>query len=96
MAYIVGVDIGGTFTDAFASDENGGAFSAKSLSTPADFAVGMVNALGELADVIGLDLREFLGTVGEAVRCRHCLTTVGTDVDWVAGAIVRERTSQGG
>jgi N-methylhydantoinase A len=40
MNYIVGVDIGGTFTDCVALDEQGTVTLGKALSTPEDFAVG--------------------------------------------------------
>lgn len=60
MTYILGVDIGGTFTDAFGCDDAGNSFSAKSPSTPPDFARGMLDAIGELAEVIGVPLRELL------------------------------------
>ncbi len=60
MGYIVGVDIGGTFTDAFGCDETGRAWSAKSPSTPTDYAQGMVNAVEELAGVVGVSLEQLL------------------------------------
>lgn len=60
MKYTVGVDIGGTFTDAFGCDQDGNAYSAKSPSTPPDYARGMVNAIEELADTIGMSTRELL------------------------------------
>ncbi|CAL9639268.1 Acetophenone carboxylase gamma subunit (plasmid) [Streptomyces sp. enrichment culture] len=62
MGFIIGVDIGGTFTDAFASDEHGRAYSAKSPSTPGRFADGMINALVELAGVIGCSVHELLSS----------------------------------
>ena len=40
MNYVVGVDIGGTFTDCVVVDEGGKVTIGKSLSTPADFAQG--------------------------------------------------------
>ncbi|MEC3974446.1 hydantoinase/oxoprolinase family protein [Amycolatopsis sp. H20-H5] len=60
MTYIIGIDIGGTFTDAFAGNEVGRAFSAKAPSTPKDLAEGVVNSLRELADVAETSLEEFL------------------------------------
>ena len=38
MAYVIGIDIGGTFTDAFVADESGRWPPAKSPSTPPDFS----------------------------------------------------------
>ncbi len=54
MKYIVGVDIGGTFTDCVALDERGTVTLGKALSTPDDFAVGAVNAVGDAARNLGL------------------------------------------
>lgn len=48
MSYRVGIDIGGTFTDFVVLDEAGGAvFNSKVLSTPANLAEGVMNALDE-------------------------------------------------
>ncbi|MGH7926772.1 MAG: hydantoinase/oxoprolinase family protein [Candidatus Binatia bacterium] len=54
MKYIVGVDIGGTFTDCVAMDDQGTVTLGKALSTPTDFAVGALNAVGDAARNIGL------------------------------------------
>ncbi|MBI2364277.1 MAG: hydantoinase/oxoprolinase family protein [Deltaproteobacteria bacterium] len=46
--YRVGIDIGGTFTDLCVLDDQGGeVFNSKVLSTPADLAQGVMNALDE-------------------------------------------------
>ena len=48
MTWRIGVDIGGTFTDAALVDEGSGAIGiAKTLTTPEDFGQGVVNALRE-------------------------------------------------
>jgi N-methylhydantoinase A len=49
MAYVIGIDIGGTFTDAFAADDTGRVAATKTPSTPPDFAQGFLNVLDELA-----------------------------------------------
>jgi len=54
MIYIVGVDIGGTFTDCVVLDEQGAVTLGKALSTPDDFAVGAVNAVIDAAHNLGL------------------------------------------
>ena len=46
MNYVVGVDIGGTFTDCVVVDEEGRVTIGKSLSTPADFSQGALNCGG--------------------------------------------------
>jgi N-methylhydantoinase A len=54
MNYVVGVDIGGTFTDCVVVDEGGKVTIGKSLSTPADFSLGVLNAASDAAQNIGL------------------------------------------
>jgi len=54
MKYIVGVDIGGTFTDCVAMDEDGTVTLGKALSTPNDFAVGALDAVRDAARNLGL------------------------------------------
>jgi N-methylhydantoinase A len=60
MSYVIGIDIGGTFTDAFATDENGVVLSAKTPSTPPDFSRGLLEVLREIGRRLGIDLRELL------------------------------------
>ena len=60
MSYSIGVDIGGTFTDAVAIDESGRVFSGKADTTPRDLPQGVVNALKEVSDQIGISLTELL------------------------------------
>lgn len=53
MSLAIGVDIGGTFTDLFAvDDETGEVFEAKALTTPADLSVGVFDCV----ERAGLDL----------------------------------------
>jgi hypothetical protein len=54
MEYVVGVDIGGTFTDCVAVDEAGIVSVGKALSTPPDFADGALNAVRDAAERLGL------------------------------------------
>src|ERR1044071_1678637 len=52
--FIVGVDIGGTFTDCVVLSTTGKITIGKALSTPDDFAQGAVNAVGDAALNLGL------------------------------------------
>ncbi|MGH7818008.1 MAG: hydantoinase/oxoprolinase N-terminal domain-containing protein, partial [Candidatus Binatia bacterium] len=62
MNYVVGVDIGGTFTDCVVVDENGLVTIGKSLSTPADFSQGALDATADAAKNLGLrNADELLG-----------------------------------
>jgi N-methylhydantoinase A len=60
MNYVVGVDIGGTFTDCVVVDETGNVTIGKSLSTPADFSQGALNAAADAANNLGLGSAEDL------------------------------------
>ncbi|HEY7164588.1 MAG TPA: hydantoinase/oxoprolinase family protein [Candidatus Binatia bacterium] len=52
--YVVGVDIGGTFTDCVVLSDNGKITIGKALSTPDDFAEGAVNAVADAARNLGM------------------------------------------
>lgn len=54
MNYVVGVDIGGTFTDCVVVDEAGAVTIGKSLSTPSDFSQGALDAAADSAKSLGL------------------------------------------
>lgn len=60
MKFVIGIDIGGTFTDAFATDTSGRVFSAKSPTTPPDLEQGFLNAIDDLAGEVGVSTRELL------------------------------------
>ena len=54
MEYVIGVDIGGTFTDCVALDSEGTVKVGKALSTPEDFSNGALNAVADAAKNLGL------------------------------------------
>lgn len=60
MAYVIGVDVGGTFTDAVLDDDAGTVLAAKSPSTPPDYSQGVLDVLGLLAEQLGKALPEML------------------------------------
>lgn len=75
MKYVVGVDIGGTFTDLICLDEKGEATIVKTPSTPADPSLAVIDGLEKVAARFGKGLKEFLHDV---VRICHG-TTVSTN-----------------
>src|SRR4051794_4266219 len=59
MSYRLGVDVGGTFTDVLLVEEGSGStWRAKTASTPADQAVGVLNGIGQVCAAAGVDLAE--------------------------------------
>jgi N-methylhydantoinase A len=60
MAYVIGVDVGGTFTDAVLDDDAGTVVAAKSPSTPPDYSRGVLDVLELLAEQLGKPLTEML------------------------------------
>ncbi|WP_028927276.1 hydantoinase/oxoprolinase family protein [Pseudonocardia acaciae] len=60
MAYVIGIDTGGTFTDAFVADQRGRLAAAKTPSTPPDFAEGFLNAVDELAVELDIPVERLL------------------------------------
>ena len=87
MSYMVGVDIGGTFTDCAVFDDQAGRFiTGKAATTPQNPAAGFFNALEAAAAAAGLDVRRLLSGTVTLVNG----TTVGTN------AIVTKRGAKVG
>jgi N-methylhydantoinase A len=85
-SYLVGVDIGGTFTDCVVIDEVGTVTTAKSPSTPDDFARGMIAAIGEAASRLGM--------AADALYPQIALLSHGTTVG--TNAVVQKRGAKVG
>ena len=73
--YRIGIDIGGTFTDFAAVDDDGRVVIAKCASTPADPSDGLLDGLALLAEVLGLDKPTLLARTERIVHG----TTVATN-----------------
>ena len=59
MAYRLGVDVGGTFTDILLVDEKSGAtYRAKTSSTPEDQSIGVVRGIEQACGLAGIKLDE--------------------------------------
>jgi N-methylhydantoinase A len=75
MMVRIGVDVGGTYTDLVATDENGRTVFAKSPSTPADQSLGVMAGLDELARRLNVSRADMLATTDRLVHG----TTVATN-----------------
>ncbi len=73
--FLVGVDIGGTFTDCVVLDRSGRITATKSSSTPHDFAEGMLAAMRVAAERLGFSFEAFCREVAVLTHG----TTVGTN-----------------
>ncbi len=72
MAYRLGVDVGGTFTDLLLiEEETGETHRAKTPTTPTDPSIGVLDGITKVCDVAGIELADF----------RHVMhgTTVATN-----------------
>ena len=75
----IGIDIGGTFTDAAVVESGGGrAVLAKSPSTPEDYLEGVMAALEDAAGQLGVPLEGLLGAAGLLAHS----TTLTSNVLW--------------
>ena len=75
MSYLVGIDIGGTFTDCAIVDRAGKLLTTKVPSTPGDFSRGMMDALDAGAQALGVKLADFCRDIAFLSHG----TTVGTN-----------------
>ena len=73
--FLVGVDIGGTYTDCVVLDAKGRITATKCPSTPENFAEGMLDALRLAAERLGLSFEAFCARVAVLTHG----TTVGTN-----------------
>jgi hypothetical protein len=85
MAYTLGVDVGGTFTDIFLVNElDGQIFTAKVPSTPQDSSIGVLNGIERVCNTSGISPRD-IGHVmhGTTVATNTILTGSGALVGLV-------------
>lgn len=86
MTVVLGVDVGGTFTDCIVADENGGVHLGKAFSTPDDYATGFMASIEAVAKRHGSDASALLSSADGVYH--GC--TVGTN------ALVEGRTAKVG
>lgn len=88
MTFVVGIDVGGTFTDLAAIDAGGGVVTRKVLSTPADQSEGVAAALDAFGAAPGAITRMAHGTTvvtnllleRRGARVVLCATAGATDL----------------
>jgi len=73
--YVIGVDVGGTFTDVVGILPDGRTLLAKASSTPRDQSEGVLDGIARLAEMIGIPVAELLGATERIVHG----TTVATN-----------------
>ena len=89
MPYMLGVDVGGTFTDIFlVNEDNGRIFTAKVPSTPQDSSIGVLNGIERVCESSGIAPSE----VGHVM---HGTTVATNTVLTGTGALVGLVTTQG-
>ena len=86
--YIIGIDTGGTFTDAVVMSEAGRVWTAKASTTPDDFSRGVMDALTEAAKTVGIDRKELLERTslfkhGSTVATNALITHSGVKVGFI-------------
>ncbi|SOD72141.1 N-methylhydantoinase A [Jatrophihabitans sp. GAS493] len=82
--YVIGVDIGGTFTDCVVTDSRGRITIGKASSTPPDFHRGFIDSIAAAARRLDLTAADLIARAGSIVH--GC--TVGTN------ALVEKRTAK--
>lgn len=74
--HVVGIDIGGTFTDIVAIDDQGVVTRAKALTTPRDLSAGVLDSVRVIAKKLEHPVDDFLGSVSLVVNGSTIATNV--------------------
>ncbi len=90
--FLVGIDVGGTFTDCVLVDPDGESTIVKTFTTPQDPSEGVIRGLDRLAAARGIPLNEFLGSV---IRIVHGTTITTNAVLTGTGARTGFLTTKG-
>ena len=68
MAYKIGIDVGGTFTDFLLAEDDGTAYIYKVLSTPKDPSIATIRGIEEMARDRNMSTADFLEQVSTIVH----------------------------
>jgi len=91
MAYVIGVDTGGTFTDTVVVDADGSRVTGKAETTPDAPTEGILNSLTDAAGSLGADLDSVLAETevlfhGTTLTTNTVLERTGSDVGLITTA----------
>jgi N-methylhydantoinase A len=92
MAYRIGVDVGGTFTDFVLARSSGGVALLKSPTTLEDQSVGVMQGIAALAETEGVELGALLADTDLIV---HGTTTADNTMIEMSGAVTGLITTAG-
>lgn len=89
ISYLVATDVGGTCTDTIIVSSTGDIHIGKALSTPPDFATGVLSSIGSAVEVMGLPLQQVLENTtlfmhGSTVADNTLLTRDGAPTGLIA------------
>lgn len=91
----LGIDVGGTFTDFILISQSGETVIHKTLSTPEDPSVGVLSGIRDLAEILELELHEFVTSIetivhGTTVATNAILTLKGAKTALITTRGVRD------
>ena len=72
---LIGIDVGGTFTDCVLVDSQGKSTVEKTFTTPEDPSKGVMNGLEKFADKAGLSVATFLPALSASFMARRSQPT---------------------
>ena len=95
MSFRIGIDVGGTFTDLFLWSSAGAVETYKTLSTPEDPSVGVLNGLRRIAEAHDMELEDLAAQIetivhGTTVTTNATLTRNGAKTGLLTTAGVRD------
>ena len=93
MAYCIGTDIGGTFTDCVVMDDLGRITVSKAPSSPENFADGLINNGDITAKDVGEVLRDYRNYIHPEKELKHGVS-IGekdTKVFWIVFQTIAEQ-----
>jgi N-methylhydantoinase A len=90
--FLIGIDVGGTFTDCVLAKADGSTVIEKTFTTPEDPSKGVIDGLEKLARKAELSLKDFLATV---IRIVHGTTITTNSVLTGCGARTGFITTEG-